>query len=81
MTNITSLYGGPTGQPEPVQSCIEVLSELLEMAKAGQVIGATVVMLHCDGLASYAIGGRVGGYSLIGAMEAAKLVLMGASHE
>jgi len=72
MSNVKSIYGGPTGLPERNERAIEVLTDLLEKAQSGEVIGVVVAALHHDGLAGFRIGGMVGGYSLLGAVEIAK---------
>ena len=72
MSNVKSIYGGPTGLPQRNDAAITVLTELLAKAEAGEVIGVVVASLHHDGLASFQIGGMVGGYSLLGAVELAK---------
>lgn len=76
MSKVASLFGGPTGAPEPNTSCIAALEELLEKAKAGEVVGVAVACLHYDRLASYHIAGQVGGYGIIGAIESAKVDLL-----
>ena len=81
MSNVKSLYGGPTGQPEPSEVTIAVLEEMLARAHAGEVIGIAVAAVHHDGLCSYTVSGRVGGYSLLGALEMAKADLIEAMHE
>jgi len=45
------------------------LRELLARAEAGEVTGICAAVVHCDGLASYHIGGFVGGYSALGALD------------
>jgi hypothetical protein len=45
------------------------------------LIGVALVGLEHDGLARYAIGGRVGGYSMLGAMEIAKTDLIDMARE
>lgn len=76
MSNVKSLYGGPTGQPDPNENAIAVLTEALERAKAGEVIGVVIAILHHDGLSGFRTGGMVGGYSLLGALEMAKADLI-----
>ena len=76
MSNVKSLYGGPTGLPERNERAIEVLTDMLQKAQAGEVVGVVVASLHHDGLAGCRIGGVVGGYSLLGAVEMAKIDLI-----
>jgi hypothetical protein len=74
--NVISLNGGPTGEPQVAESCVIVLRELLARAEAGDITGVCAAVVHCDGLASYHIGGFVGGYSAIGALELLKAELI-----
>lgn len=74
--NVASLYGGPTGQPEPNETCIEVLREWLAMAEAGEVVGVVMAGLCHDRMTRYQVAGTVGGYGLIGAVEMAKADLV-----
>ena len=76
MSNVKSLYGGPTGQPEPNEFAVQVLSEMLEKSRSGEVLGVIIAVLHHDGLASFQMGGNVGRYSLLGALEMAKADLI-----
>lgn len=66
---IVSLHGKPTGQREVSKVCVDALRDLLERAQAGEVVGVGLAALHCDGEASYHLCGRVGGYSMQGAVE------------
>lgn len=72
MSNVASLFGGPVGQREPNETCIETLEEWLEMARAGEIVGVAMAGLSFDGTARYGVGGRVGGYGIVGALEIAK---------
>ena len=74
--NVKSLFGGPTGVPEPNETCISQLEEMLEMAKAGEIIGVSVAAVTKDGLALYRLAGLVGGFSMLGAMDVAKAELI-----
>ncbi|WP_454917436.1 hypothetical protein [Xanthobacter sediminis] len=71
MSNVVAIRGGPTGQPEPNPTCIATLEEWLERARSGEIVGVALAALHHDGVGSYAVGGRVGGYSMLGALEMA----------
>jgi hypothetical protein len=51
---------------------VETLRELLEAAEQGEIVGMLAVPLHKDHTASYTVIGRVGGYSMQGAVEVAK---------
>lgn len=76
MTNVTSIFGGPAGEREVVASAVESAEELLRAAQSGEVIGFAVIKLHHDAMTSWSVAGRVGGYSMIGAMELVKRNLM-----
>lgn len=76
MSNVKSLYGGPTGQPQRNELAVQVLSEMLEKAEAGEIVGVVIAGLYHDGLAGFRTGGMVGGYSLLGALEMAKADLI-----
>jgi hypothetical protein len=51
---------------------VETLRDLLTAAEAGEIVGMLAVPLHKDHTASYTVTGRVGGYSMQGAVEVAK---------
>lgn len=74
--NVASLFGGPIGQREVVESAVKAAQELLEAVEAGEVVGVAIVRLHHDRLASYQLGGRIGGFALLGALETAKADLI-----
>lgn len=76
MGDVKSMFGGPSGLPEVSEVAVSTLRDLLERAEAGELIGVAAVCVHCDGAASYNIGGRVGGFSAIGALEMAKAELL-----
>lgn len=73
---VTSLFGGPVGLPEPNEACIATLREFLEMAEAVEVVGVAIVALDKDAYTRWAVSGKVGGYSMIGALETAKAEVM-----
>lgn len=77
MMGVVSLFGGPTGEPEVCQRAVEEAEKLLTAVRAGEVIGFAVSCKHCDGLASFAVVGKCGGYGTIGALEMAKAVIVG----
>ncbi|RJL08419.1 hypothetical protein [Paracoccus siganidrum] len=74
--NVTAIFGGPTCQPEPSETCIQQLEYWLEMARSGEVVGVAIGGICADGLSRYGIGGRVGGYSMLGALEMARTELV-----
>jgi hypothetical protein len=73
---VTSLYGDQISTGEPVQSCVNTLRKVFEQAEAGEVVGVALVCLYRDGAGGYHVAGRVGGYSMLGAMEAARADLL-----
>lgn len=73
---VESLFGGPTGERERSEYAVEVLTDLLERAKSGEVVGVAVASLYYDGAAAYDIAGKVGGYSMMGALDVAKAHLL-----
>lgn len=72
MSKVTALFGGPTGLPEVNPVAVETLEMWLEMARSGKVVGVALAGLCADGSSRYAVGGRVGGYGMIGALTVAK---------
>ena len=73
--NVISLNGGLTGEKQVVTSTVEQLEVLLESAKSGQIVGIAYSVLEYDNNACFGVVGRVGGFSMVGALEAAKLIL------
>ena len=76
MSNVQSLFGGPTGERRVVESAVAEAEALLEAVKSGEVVGFAAIRLHQDGLASWRYAGMVGGYSMIGGIEAVKAAMM-----
>lgn len=73
MADVIPLFDCDTNmQPTVNETCVEMLEDILERAKAGQVIGVALGLTHYDGTSAYAIGGMVGCHSLIGALDVAK---------
>ncbi len=67
---IVSLTGQPVGQPGAVNdSCVKALEEALERARAGQIAGVGIVLLWPDNPSAYSLGGRIGGYTMLGAAQ------------
>lgn len=81
MSNVEGIFGGPSGLPAVNDVAVALLADLLERAKSGELIGAAVVGVHCDGVASYHVGGRVGGFSAVGALEVMKSELLEVNKE
>ena len=73
--NVISLTGELTGQKEVVESTVEQLETLLEAAKSGQIVGIAYATLEYDRTACFGVVGRVGGFSMVGALDAAKHIL------
>ncbi|WP_150524016.1 4-hydroxythreonine-4-phosphate dehydrogenase PdxA [Roseibium sediminis] len=70
MDKVVSLNGGPISQPgEPNAQCVEALEKALEMARAGAIDGVAIVGLYPDNCSDYRLGGRVGGYTMLGAAQ------------
>lgn len=79
--NVASLFGGPTGQREVNQFCIDALEAMLQKAKAGEVIGVAMACMYHDGLAAYEMGGMIGGYPMLGALEITKMAVIQCMHD
>lgn len=74
-TKVVSLRGGAIVSPgEPVDVVIEALEAVLEMARAGEVQGIVMVMMHADDATSTRRGG-VKSRAMIGCLEILKLGL------
>ena len=71
MGDIVAMHGGVVNTPTPDQNCIEALRQMLEMAEAGEITGIVCARLHGNNLSSYAIAGRYGANSLLGALDLA----------
>lgn len=74
--NVVSLNGAPTCERAPNAACVATLTEWLERAKSGEIVGVALAAQHFDGYGSYSVAGVVGGYSVLGAAEHAKAILM-----
>lgn len=65
---VVSLTGEPVGQPgRPDPKCIEALELKLEEARSGAIDGVAIITLTPDNCAGWIMGGRVGGYTMLGA--------------
>jgi hypothetical protein len=78
---VTALFGGLTSAPTPDENCVEVLENLLEKARGGEVIAVAIAAKHHDGLATANHGGKIAGYALIGALEVIKTCLIDFNRE
>jgi hypothetical protein len=67
--NVVSVFGGPIGEPEPNDACIECLEKWLEMARSGKIVGVVIAGISNDNLSEYALTGRIGGFAIIGAIQ------------
>lgn len=69
MTDVVPLFEGQahTSQREPNALCISALERALEKARSGEIIGVGLVELYHDTSSNYALGGRVGSYTMLGA--------------
>jgi hypothetical protein len=76
MSNVKSLFGGPTGEPRIVDGAVAEAETLMDAVNSGEVVGFAVVRLHKDGLASWRYAGMIGGYSMIGGLEAVKAAML-----
>lgn len=79
--NVKSLFGGPIGVFEVNEMAIRVLTEALEKAKSGEIVGVSMAMLHHDGRSSWQSGGLIGCHSVLGALEMAKADIIGLLQE
>lgn len=74
--NVTAIFGGTTGRPEPNEICIKALEEWLDMARSGEIVGVALAGLCADHMTRYGVAGKVGSYGVIGALEMAKADLI-----
>lgn len=69
---VVPLFGQPLFSGEPSEAVIHRLEELLEQARAGSVVGVAFVGVNQAGDAEYRVVGRVGGFSMQGALDCAR---------
>jgi hypothetical protein len=76
--NVTTLHGGSVPKSlEVVEPLVRDLEKLLEDARSGHVVAvAAAIQLHNDE-AGILVRGRTKPFVLVGAMEAAKKLLLG----
>lgn len=48
-SNVVSLWGSATPLPQVVPDVVEKLTELLDLARAGQIVGLAYVRVTCEG--------------------------------
>lgn len=70
--NVKSLFGGPVPASDPNEECVKTLERWLDMARSGEIVGVAMAGLCPDGCGRYVIGGYVGGYSMLGALDVVK---------
>ncbi len=78
MSEVKSLFGGPCYVKQPDTAVVDMARDLLARAEAGEVVGLAYAMLYYDNTAGFAMAGLTQGYSLVGALEDAKLHALGA---
>lgn len=78
---VTPLFGGPAWEKEANETCVKILREWLEMAESGEIVGVAMVGLCGDRSARYSVGGTVGGYGMIGALEMVRAELVEIARE
>ena len=71
MGEVHSLSGDKIEPFEADANAVATLERFLEQARSGEVVGVVVAAQHRDGLASWTRGGRIGSYSLVGALSIA----------
>lgn len=71
MSNVLTIPGiVPAVNPrEPNEALIGVLRQMLIDAEAGEIVGMAVSVMHGDGLASWRLVGKIGSFSMIGAVR------------
>ena len=79
--NVTAIRGGPIYQrSRPNPHVITMLEDLLERARAGNVIGLVAVDVDEAGLACWHKAGKTGGFSLLGGVAALQSYLSDAAN-
>lgn len=73
MTDIIHIHHKPVlPETEPSQNLIEFLERTLIEARAARIVGAVLVLRAADNSSTYSIVGRVGGFSMLGALQVAQ---------
>lgn len=73
---VLSLFGGVTGQREVDADTVEVLEDLLERAKSGEIVGVVAVNVNFDGTVGRWYAGDVNNHSTVGALAYLQHMLM-----
>jgi hypothetical protein len=76
MGEVRGLFGELPEPGEPVVSCVSALKDLLQRAEAGEVVGIAAAAVSGTGNALYVVGGVVGAYGMLGALDMAKAELV-----
>ena len=75
--NVVSLGGGPIlDNREPSEALIAHLEDLLERARSGEIMGMAAATLYRDRTTAYSVVGAIEGFSMVGALEMAKMALI-----
>jgi len=69
---VISLYGQLTGERKVVESAVGAIADWSAKVQSGEAVAVVVVGIYHDGLAGYTVAGKLGGYSVLGAMEMAR---------
>lgn len=74
MSNILTIPGIiPAVNPmEPCEVLVNKLRELLAQAESGEIVGMAAGFMHGDGQSHWVVAGRVGAYSMLGALRMAE---------
>lgn len=69
---VVSLDGGPviTDCEHPHEGVVEVLEEMLDMARRGHIRGLVMVQMLNDRTCPYLAVGKVGGFTMAGSLSA-----------
>lgn len=70
-SNVVSPWGYDFPERHVDENFVKALEDALEKARAGEVVGGTLILGYHDGLSSYRIAGRVASYSMLGAASMA----------
>lgn len=75
MSNVEPIRKGMVShERKPDTNCIELLQEMLDMAKAGELVGFSGAFLYYDGIAARRRAGH-SNYALIGAVHTAAHIM------
>lgn len=69
---ITSIFGGPTAKREVSQECVEAITQWLEMAKSGEIVGIAMGAVCSNGVGMSGIAGEVFNYTVLGGLTVAQ---------